>query len=141
MGGLWLSLERYKDFIVNGLDLLAFLLVTPEVLRLILPAVTSLIAYILAVVVTTISLIIVLIILVLFFSFLPRISIPDWFASALAGVLILLHVCVGIWIEGRLRPLSQRLAQRTAVAGIFFFIISRGFAFVMATHDLLTKRS
>ena len=31
-------LERHKEIIINGLDLLSFLLVTPEVLRVIRPA-------------------------------------------------------------------------------------------------------
>jgi|SRR5919199_647931 hypothetical protein len=36
-GRIWESLERYQDFIVNGLDLLSFLLVTPELLNLARP--------------------------------------------------------------------------------------------------------
>lgn len=34
---LWAFLETYQDFIVNGLDLISFLLVTPEILILIRP--------------------------------------------------------------------------------------------------------
>jgi len=30
---LWTSLERHREFITNGLDLLSFVLVTPELLR------------------------------------------------------------------------------------------------------------
>ena len=35
---LWKSLETYKEFVVNGLDLLSFLLVTQELIRLVQPA-------------------------------------------------------------------------------------------------------
>ena len=38
---IWLLLSKYKDLVTNGLDLLAFLLVTPQTLRLIQPVVTK----------------------------------------------------------------------------------------------------
>ena len=35
---MWLILDRFKDIITNGLDLLSFILVTPEVFRYVRPA-------------------------------------------------------------------------------------------------------
>jgi len=35
---MWRALEQYKEFITNGLDLVSFLLATPELLRKIKPA-------------------------------------------------------------------------------------------------------
>src|SRR5690242_4664958 len=34
---LWDFLERYYDFLVNGLDLISFLLITPEIVLLVRP--------------------------------------------------------------------------------------------------------
>jgi len=34
----WHFLDHYKEFIVNGLDLASFILVTPELLRIARPA-------------------------------------------------------------------------------------------------------
>jgi len=40
-GPVWSELERYKEVIVNSLDLMSFFLITPELLRVVRPALSN----------------------------------------------------------------------------------------------------
>jgi hypothetical protein len=35
---LWITLERYRELIINGLDLLSLILVSPELIRIVRPS-------------------------------------------------------------------------------------------------------
>ena len=141
---MWTTLHSYRDVISNGLDLLSFLLVTPEILRFSRPALGKLTYWIG-------SLAIISIIYFVLPAPLPLIPIPgqhvrspaDMPPSVAALVLfgtIALFVAV-YWLlrlwEDKGHTVGQWASSHAFALGVALFFLSRMIAFITALADAL----
>ena len=134
---MWAALESYRDVLINGLDLVSFLLVTPELLRYVEPLIKNLIFYLVpmfGVVFLTI------------FNIAVRMA-PDVQTSAPVGTAIIAGGFLLLWLfliylPKRLLPLwdrwglqiSERISTYSFQFGVGLFLVSRIIAFAAALH-------
>jgi hypothetical protein len=127
---VWKALDTYKELITNGLDLLSFLFVTSELIRIARPTVT-------------IALPIVIGIASMLFWITPLLSLID----AKFGRTVLILFCGGLFLALIVRggykfskkspPFFRWLSEHIFYVGIVLFFVSRLFAFTVATHNAL----
>jgi len=137
----WNFLDKYKEFIINGLDLLSWLLMTSEIARVFVPSLYKLLYFV-------------------YFNFITIfIAVPGLVKGlgaktageqVLAWLLLSILFVFGNWfgLRDSLRfvggtfTLSQELAtelSRYAFGiGVLLFLLSRGIAFMLAAHNLPT---
>jgi hypothetical protein len=150
-------LERYKEFIINSLDLISFLLVTPELINLVNPAIGRVYRVALYVVVGTIGQIIIFMITLLVVSVFGIIWIflaalfgydisaenlfaslsiyPFVFTSFIPTTLIMMKVGL---IEFAL-TIRDRTPKHLFSVGVILFLTSRVFSFIMAAQELMNS--
>jgi hypothetical protein len=132
---LWSFLERYRELIINGLDLLSFALITPVLLRFIKPAVSTLFPA---------TLLLTLMLPYLYFLYITQ---DRWNAtdSTMAQVILwgVIPTVVGgivamllILSEERLLRAGGWIAGHLFVFGLFSFFVARLFAVVLAIHQI-----
>jgi hypothetical protein len=148
----WQHLEAFKEFVINGLDLLSFLLVTPELVRMAsrtLPNIGSAI-------IGTCSLV--------FFA-IPLVGPVWWVATAWrlilepVGALVLIFVTIviavgtftvctvvvwlvqlpGLWMLSRLLDVGGWIAAHAILLGSVTFFLARVVAVGLATHQFALK--
>jgi hypothetical protein len=120
--------EKYGDLIINGLDLLSFLLVTPEIARVITPPTSELIGAVATVILGTV--ILSPVVLLLSFGTVWFFPSSKW---ALSG-LIVITVLVGVgsaYLKGLavVDWVASRAPKHLFALGIVLFFVSRLIAF------------
>ena len=126
----WEDLSRDKDVIINFVDLLSFFMVTPELFRVMAPALSNL-----------------LLITTIFILLLPAAAVAVQYLlfDVLASVLDF-GVALGIYtgfiivflheIFKRRRLINAWTARHALILGVFLFAGNRLFALVIATHEI-----
>jgi hypothetical protein len=130
---MWKTLEHYKEFIVNGLDLLSFLFVTQELLKFVQPVVSK-VTYYVGLALATLLAVATLVLL-------NSISSEGKAFFGVGSVLaIYLVVRTTRFMRKRWKEkgpsASDWVASHTFIIGVILFFISRVFAFVLASHQL-----
>jgi hypothetical protein len=134
---VWATLERYKEFITNGLDLISFLFITPELLRIARLTVNLGIPIIAGVVIAS-------------YNFVPLLT--DLSArygrttAVLVGTALGAAVIAGLVRKASTRqqpppPIIQWLSQHIFLIGLTLFFASRLFAFAIAAHGMLALKT
>jgi hypothetical protein len=120
--------EKYGDLITNGLDLLSFLLVTPEIARVITPAASELIGAITTVIVGTVVLSPV--VLLLSFGAVWLFPSSKWALSGLIVIVVLVSVG-SAYLKGQavVDWVASRAPKHLFAIGIGLFLLSRLIAF------------
>jgi hypothetical protein len=142
MRAVWLALETYKEFIINSLDLISFLLVTPEIIRRTVPAMSKTVHYII------VSALLLLMILWPVSYVIGPTPLLDTIIGQSLFRLSLFWVIFFAWLFGSLYlmiRLSDKinavfdvwLAHHALLMGVLIFMLCRVFAFTMAAHDLV----
>lgn len=139
----WHSLGQFKEFIVNGLDLLSFVFLTPLLIRTIRPVFGSLPNFIAGWLVLCAFMLLSFIPLSIAGYYFPNQPTDGWFFWMFvivfgAAMLFLMRYAdsVGDWAEERYRPLVMGLVVRhSTTVGISLFFLSRMFAFGLASHE------
>jgi hypothetical protein len=128
----WKLLYLYKDIIGNGLDLLSFVLVTPQLFRIVTPAVRAFTSVLLVIVVFTVGALIT-------FSVLSQMHVGNYVYSLIS----LLFFFGSLFTFDRLANYvddkvvrSARLSGYAFAFGIVIFLISRLIALTIAAHQL-----
>jgi hypothetical protein len=132
---MWQALERYKELITNALDLFSFLIVTPELIRIVLPAVRT---------IPFIIFLTPLLMVILFFgiavfhhAYHGLISASDISIYILLTCLILFFWGTALW-ESAVST-SFWVRKHAFLLGVAIFLISRTFAFVIAAHQVIVS--
>jgi hypothetical protein len=124
----WEILERYREVIVNSLDLLSFVLVTPELLRYSQPALGRL-AYLIG---------------WLLFSagglWAIIAEMPPAFIVLLAMTFV--YLGINITLPGELwqkhsQEISKWISSRAFVLGVLLFLASRLLALILSIHTVM----
>jgi hypothetical protein len=137
------SLEHYKEFIVNGLDLVSFALVTPELLRKIRPSLGNTIIITLYVLWGAVA-------VYIFWNFYGFLSPPTDYIwrmpfNEIISRLIVFCTAVGLlvsWAVGFFTSLfvmdrlTPWITANAFSVGVIVFIISRITALLIATHQV-----
>lgn len=135
----WEFLERFKDLIGNGLDLLSFLLATPEILRVIQPKVADAVqsSYWLAIVV--LYLLVGPILINWASSYLEHGGMLSGPAKFLfVTVFVVTFAGIANNVGNRFVPsFGTALAQHCFMLGIALFLLARALGFLLAAHDEL----
>jgi hypothetical protein len=142
---VWQLLEQYRDVITNGLDLISFLFVTPELLRftqLILGRLTFWIGAIVTSFVGTIFLSLFL----LAISKAPTTEPPPLIGALLgfgffatnAGLFYLQYRMMDWW-NNKGTLVSFLISRHAFLFGVSLFFFSRLFGFIAATHAALAS--
>ena len=124
----WQFLERYKEFIINGLDLLSFALVSSELLHIVQPALLQSAPKVLpnligGIAVATLA-----------------VSLPLIGLSPLLTILAILVLVV--MMQGAIRQLVDRtqiwltVSRHIFYLGAILFFIARLIAFAVAVHEM-----
>jgi hypothetical protein len=143
MDATWKFLDIYKEFITNGFDLFSFILVTPEIIHAVAPAVERKAGWIYAIV----FLVLLIGVNVLVFFITLRIwTLADqfgWFSRRVIrfSVVIGMFLSLGAFQYSVVNSLDY--VQRTGawikghafVIGLLLFFLARLFAFTMAAHE------
>jgi hypothetical protein len=123
----WQILERYREVIVNGLDLLSFVLVTPELLRYSQPALGRLAYWIGWLLFSAGGLWAILA------------ELPPAYLALLGIACVYLGINVSLpsdlW-ERHGGSLSRWISSRAFVFGVFLFLASRLFALILSIHTV-----
>jgi hypothetical protein len=133
---IWLFLERYKELIINGLDLLSFLLVTPQLTRVVVPIfrwATVGILFSVGVGVYSVTMVAV--------GELSKKYFPNY---ALFLILIFGVPIFVAWLAflSRIEHMEERFTRLTSSAfwsGVLMFLLSRVVAFSIAMHGALSS--
>jgi hypothetical protein len=134
---VWKLLDVYKEFVTNGLDLISFMLVTPELLRVFAPAVREAPTFI---------------IYILFFGILGSIiyfawtHTSSWDAFARLGTwiywiiyILVMVVTAAIQLVAGVGARGEAFIRRHGfLCGVILFLISRLFAFVVAARQVFS---
>jgi hypothetical protein len=132
---MWAALERYKEFITNGFDLLSFLLVTPELVRLVRPAFARAFVIFSA---TSIGCLVAAIPSAIAASIIPFYRV----SSAFTVFAPLIALFIGRWLRPRMNSILPMLdalfAKYAFLSGVILFFISRIVAFSVVGHQLLS---
>jgi hypothetical protein len=129
---VWQAAERYRDLITNALDLFSFLIVTPELIRVV-PAVRT-IPFIIFL--TPVLLVFLLIgIRVLHDAYHDLISAGD-IAIFIFFLCLIVLFCVPVLWDSAVST-SSWVRKHAFLLGVTIFLISRTFAFVIAAHQVL----
>jgi hypothetical protein len=122
-------MEKYGELITNSLDLISFLLLTPEVLRMIAPTATRLISWIIAALLALSLLLLVAFVcavMVALGAWIP----PSWVLSIVLILWVPLILMVMYLGGSRLvDQLSRRVSRHFLALGIVLFFTSRMIAF------------
>ena len=149
--GFWLVLDRYKDFIIDGLDLLSFCLLTPQVVRFLQPAAKAIASPVVGVVYTfvcitllgvyTIHVVPKLVgIVVNRLDLSPSHNLVGIFIAMLPEFLLFAVMLILVFVLFKGETWGQAvgwLSRNIFLFGIILFLISRAVAFVIATHDVI----
>jgi archaellum biogenesis protein FlaJ (TadC family) len=134
---MWSALETYRDVVTNSLDLVSFLLLTPELLRYAQPLIKNLIFYV--------ALMFSFVLLVVFDV--VAYALRGVETSALLGTAIIAAGFLLLWLfliylPRRWMPIWERHGWQTAERisahsfqfGVVLFLISRAIGFAVALH-------
>jgi hypothetical protein len=149
--GLWWGFERYKDFVIDGLDLLSFCLLTPQVVRFLQPAAKAFASPVVGVVyacvwITLFGVYAIHVVPKLVSIFvngldpIPSGNLVVIFIAILPEFLLFAFMLMLIFVLFKKETWGQAvgwLSRNVFLFGIILFLISRAVAFVMATHDVL----
>jgi hypothetical protein len=135
----WELLEKYKEFITNGLDLLSFLIITPEIFRLVRPALVRFVPPIYAALITAVF-------YYQIYSIVREVVIEGgvggWIALILTAPFVLFVAYKGATSLLRMikdSPAVERwMNNYSFLLGVLMFLVSRIIAFVVAAHHLAT---
>ena len=121
-------MEKYGDLITNGLDLLSFLLVTPEIARVITPAASELIGAVATVILGTVVLSPV--VLLLSFGAVWLFPSSKWVLIGLIVIIVLVSVG-SAYLKGLavVDWVANRAPKHLFALGIVLFFVSRLIAF------------
>ena len=141
---VWTFLARYKEFIINGLDLLSFILVTPKIVRTLLPNIEKYFTYAFIAILTICPTVAVIAV----WNFLtarlpPHGDIPNWIfflvifsIVAFFTAIVLLGVKV---LELAEEKIPDWLAANAFSVGVLMFLVSRITTFLLAAHQVLSE--
>jgi hypothetical protein len=132
----WDTLAPYKEVVINGLDLLSFLLVTPEAFRYIKPAFAGVASAIMIVVLYLIVFGVTTFLVTFFGLFLFPRALPLLAAIATGLVTAGLIAAVAFLPTPRIDRVSARATANGAMIGIVLFLLTRSFALALALHEL-----
>ena len=134
----WKSLEQYREFVVNGLDILSFLLVTPEILRIARPAVHVATMLIYTIVSVLLFLLVITVMSFAIFHILDRdtpLPFLIWIVAVYFG-----GMGFSVFIGGQFSLLTKERVEwvgaHALLAGGALFIVSRTFSLIVAAHQL-----
>jgi hypothetical protein len=145
---MWRLLDTYREFIVNGLDFLSFLLITPQLLRFVDSTLTTVLGIFLGIMLLVFGLITMGLLSWLIMPQLVALKIP-FVGNMLISVTIVMTIIIApfyimlIYVWGPLLIFVSRKADRGVswtiqhafVMGVFSFIASRSIAFAAAVHS------
>jgi hypothetical protein len=134
---IWSSLEQYKDFITNGLDLFSFLLVTPQLVKMARTTVSKIIPFIIFTAGVPIFVIVNFTKGDIFtFSEGHLISVVNFGSVLLILLLSLIGNALFTITFISSGGFLDWLKSHTFILGIIIFFISRMFAFTVAAHQV-----
>lgn len=130
---IWQFLSRYKELITNGLDLLSFILIAPQLTRIGRAVLGA----------GTLS-ILMLIFILLMLSPIAYLVITFRLSTGWMNVAFTMSLIVGgiilVVIANKLEKLGRRVADYSFALGVFLFLLSRVVAFMIFIHDLTPAR-
>ncbi len=149
--GLWLVLDRYKDFIIDGLDLLSFCLLTPQVVRFLQPAAKAIASPVVGIVYTFVCITLLGVytihvvpklegIFVKRLDLSPSHDLVVILVTILPEILLFAIMLMLIFVLFKGETWGRAVgwfSRNIFLFGIILFLISRAMAFVIATHDVL----
>ena len=125
-------MEKYGDLITNGLDLLSFLLLTPEIARVIAPAVARVTGWIVVIILPVFAIIMIMLVMIELAPIFPwvmrTISLLMLIAMFLYIILVLRKVQYdpADWL---IDMITTRVSKHLFAAGMVLFLVSRLIAF------------
>ncbi len=140
---VWTFLARYKEFIINGLDLLSFILVTPKIMRALLPNIENYFLYAFTAIVTICPTVAVIASWNFLTARLPPGDIPAWISILVVFSLVAFFtaiVLLGVKVlEFAEEKIPDWLAAHAFSVGVLMFLVSRITAFLLAAHQVLSE--
>ena len=125
----WHFLELYKDIIANGLDLLSFIFVTPELLRVARPAIQSTVIFFF------LGLFMLIYFLLVFVSIVWIPSEIVALACFMGGLFAIVRLIKKY--SDRLFAIAVWAAHHAFLFGVFLFFVSRVIGFATSAHQLV----
>jgi hypothetical protein len=135
---IWIPLETYADIIINGLDLLSFLFITPEVFRILEPALARFIPLMFGIYFAGFWL---YYISNYFRTTVREGGIFQWILLIPMTLLMLGQLGLAINVAVHSKQLGFKLerwmTRYALLVGVMLFILSRMVAFLVAVHKVL----
>jgi hypothetical protein len=135
----WKWLETYREFITNGLDLLSFVLITPELFRFVGPTIGKLPLRLFRFGVTIVAVWLVASALQLLGLPPPgrdAVVVPAIAAVAFAIIIEFLRALASP-VEPAVARTGDWMVRNAFMLGVVMFFISRAIAFAIAAHQVL----
>jgi hypothetical protein len=135
----WKFLEIYKDFITNALDLVSFLLLTKEVLKVIQPELSNLPHNVVSGVAFG---------ALAYIAWIALDTVGDWSKATplqtlkyilFSFTMIIIMMAIIFFARPGAMRLGTWITRNVVGLGIALFLISRVFAFVVAAHEVLNS--
>lgn len=132
---IWTFIDHYRELIVNSLDLVSFVLVTPELLKIARPTMENIPIYTYHICIFIISLFVPLVILTFHIpsninSMIFNHLIVFWFLS-----FIIISMLLGVLgAEDVVNKVGQIFSRSAFIVGVAAFFVSRSVALVAAIH-------